>query len=223
VFAALIGHGVLCPFHRCFGATIRRFCPNDGGFSENNHKRKRGFMFTMDVAEDLKLALLQPSFAKRYFAILQEEQAYLRRWMGWAHRAEKEEFFTEFIKNNLHEYAEGRAMTCAMLYRGELVGNISFNKIFHDLKKAEIGYWLSERYQKKGIVSRSLLRMIDLAFDELGLEKVQASVGVENLPSRGVCERLGFVQEGMITRAENIGGVIIDHVIYGFTKQKHHS
>ncbi len=102
-----------------------------------------------------------------------------------------------------------------MIYKDKLVGNISFNSVSHQLKKVEMGYWLSSDYQGKGIVSRSVLKLIDVAFTDLDMEKVQISAATGNQPSRNVCERLGFVLEGTITRAENLNGRIVDHAVYG--------
>ncbi|MFA0502952.1 GNAT family N-acetyltransferase, partial [Vibrio sp. 10N.222.46.A1] len=56
---------------------------------------------------------------------------------------------------------------------------------------------------------------IDIAFNELDMEKVEISAATGNQSSRKVCERLHFTLEGIITRNENLNGRIIDHAIYG--------
>jgi ribosomal-protein-serine acetyltransferase len=50
------------------------------------------------------------------------------------------------------------------------------------------------------------------------MEKVQISAATQNKPSRAVCERLGFSLEGVITRAENLNGPVVDHAIYGLSR-----
>lgn len=105
-----------------------------------------------------------------------------------------------------------------MLYKDKLVGNISFNSINNELKKVEIGYWLSAEYQGNGIVTKSVSKLIEMAFTELNILKIQISVAVENQPSRKVCERLGFNLEGIITHAENLNGRVVDHAIYGLSR-----
>ncbi|SON48472.1 Putative ribosomal N-acetyltransferase YdaF (fragment) [Vibrio tapetis subsp. tapetis] len=109
-------------------------------------------------------------------------------------------------------------MVCAMIYHDELVGNISFNSIDHNLKVAEIGYWLSEKQQGKGIITRSVSKLINMAFSDLGMDKVQIAAGEGNAPSRAVCERLGMKLEGIITNRENLNGRVINHAIYGLSK-----
>ncbi|HIF9169539.1 TPA: GNAT family N-acetyltransferase, partial [Photobacterium damselae] len=41
---------------------------------------------------------------------------------------------------------------------------------------------------------------------------------IENKASRKVCERLGLTLEGIITRAENINGRVVDHAVYGLSR-----
>ncbi|PID64840.1 MAG: RimJ/RimL family protein N-acetyltransferase [Gammaproteobacteria bacterium] len=119
-----------------------------------------------------------------------------------------------FIKKSLHDYADGKSLTCAIIYQDNIVGNISFNQILPTLKKVEIGYWLRQDYQGKGIVSQSVNTLIRYAFDKLDMQVVQISAAVDNLPSRRVCERLGFTLQGIIPHAENINGRIVDHAVY---------
>ncbi len=175
-------------------------------------------MFTLDVEDGLELALVEPKFAPLYLDIVNEQREYLGEWLAWPPHAQDEEFFLSFIKRSLHDYADGRSLVCAIIYKNELVGNLSFNTIVPDLQKVEIGYWLSCDFQGKGIVSKSLSRIIEFAFIELNMEKVQISAAVDNQASRSVCERLGFTLEGILTRAENLNGRVVDHAVYGLNR-----
>lgn len=174
-------------------------------------------MFTLAVNPDLQLALVEPSFAKHYLEIVNQEREYLSEWLGWPPHADSEAFFLEFVKGSLHNYANGKSMSCAMIFQGQLVGNVGFNSISHELKKVEIGYWLSSQYQGKGIVTKSVSALTSYAFRELEMEKIQIAAAKENVKSRSICERLGMTLEGIITNRENINGRIVDHAIYGLT------
>jgi len=176
-------------------------------------------MFSLQVDRELELALVQPSFAARYVELAKRDFDYLSQWLAWPPHCQTEAAFSEFIKRSLHDYADGKSMTCALIYCGEVVGNISFNKISHSLKSVEIGYWVSSRYQGKGIVTRGVTALIEMAFNQLEMEKVQISAAEGNQPSRKVCERLGFALEGVISHAENLNGRIVDHAIYAMHKK----
>lgn len=176
-------------------------------------------MFTLTIDDNLGLALVEPSFAPLYLQIISKQRDYLSQWLAWPPHAHDEAFFLSFVERSLGEYADGKSMVCAMVYQGQVVGNVSFNKINQQLKRVEIGYWLDADYQGKGIVSRSVAKLTEFAFTELAMEKVQISAATGNQPSRNVCERLGFKLEGIITRNENLNGRIVDHAIYGLSRE----
>ena len=175
-------------------------------------------MFKIDIDEELSIALVQESFAPLYAEISQSQNEYLAQWLAWPPHCQSEQDFRIFVQRSLNDYAEGKSMTCAIILNGKLVGNCSFNSINHDTKKATIGYWVSQAEQGKGIITRVVQKLIDIGFNELDMEKIEISAAVGNIPSRKVCERLGFELEGIITRNENLNGRVIDHAIYGLLR-----
>lgn len=176
-------------------------------------------MFSITIDQEIKLALVEPSFACQYAKLVADDIEYLSEWLQWPPHCQTEEDFRGFVSRSLHDYADGKSITCAMMYCDEVVGNISFNSIRKDVKSVEIGYWIASKYQGKGIVSRSVSALIDMAFQQLAMEKVQISAAEGNKASRAVCERLGLRLEGTITNAENLHGRIVDHTIYAMHKK----
>ncbi|WP_028865637.1 GNAT family N-acetyltransferase [Psychromonas aquimarina] len=172
-------------------------------------------MFSSTVDNEIKLALVQKSFAPLYVELAEENYSALEQWLAWPPHCKSEQDFVSFIQKSLHDYADGKSMVCAVWFNKKLVGNVSFNTINHNLKKVEIGYWLAESAQGKGIMTRVCKKLIDIAFNDLNMHKVEISAASENLASRAVCERLGMTLEGIITNSENLNGRIIDHAVYG--------
>lgn len=176
-------------------------------------------MFTLIVDDEVQLALIEHSFAPLYADLVATQQAYLSQWLAWPPYCRSEQDFQLFIENMLHDYAEGKVLVCAMFYHGTLVGNCSLQEINRDLQKARVGYWLSQDQQGKGIVTRALSRLIELAFSHYQLEKIELAAASGNTASQAVARRLGFQQEGVISRAENLNGRIVDHVIFGLSRR----
>lgn len=123
-----------------------------------------------------------------------------------------------FIRHAIEKFARGEGLTTAIEYQGEVVGVIGYNQIDQALAKVTIGYWLAERWQGNGIITRACQALIHHAFEEMGMEKVEISAAVENEPSRAVCERLGMQQEGITRRAERLADRVVDHVHYGLLR-----
>jgi RimJ/RimL family protein N-acetyltransferase len=70
---------------------------------------------------------------------------------------------------------------------------------------AELGpeayYWIGASARGQGVATRALWRVCRWAFDNAGLARVRIFTEPDNLPSRRVAERVGFVQEGRLRRA----------------------
>src|SRR2546430_17592094 len=64
-------------------------------------------------------------------------------------------------------------------------------------------------------MTRTCSALIDLAFDELRLNRIEISCAVENRRCRMVPERLGFKQEGVSRQRERLHDHFVDTVTYG--------
>lgn len=65
---------------------------------------------------------------------------------------------------------------------------------------AEVGYWAREDARGRGVTTRALVLVTDLAL-ERGAARVQLRADVENAPSRRVAEKAGFTAEGVLRDA----------------------
>ena len=63
---------------------------------------------------------------------------------------------------------------------------------------AEAGVFLAAAARGRGIVTRAVAAMLDWAFVERGLHRVEWRCAPGNLASRRVAERLGFTHEGTL-------------------------
>ncbi len=177
-------------------------------------------MFKLKVDQEISLLLVHERFAARYAELARENYDYLAEWLAWPSFAKTEADFRKFALDSLHKYADGKGMNCAIEYRGEIIGNSGFNTIQSDLRTVEIGYWIGEKYQGNGIITRVCRFLIEYAFDELKMDKVQIASAVDNQPSRAVCERLNMNLEGIVTNRERVGDRILDHAIYGIHRNR---
>ncbi|HWF58347.1 MAG TPA: GNAT family protein, partial [Candidatus Dormibacteraeota bacterium] len=66
----------------------------------------------------------------------------------------------------------------------------------------------------RGLVTRSVAALVDLAFGPLGLHRVELRAATRNARSRAVAERLGLVHEGTLRDAELLASGHVDLEIY---------
>ncbi|MGE7762888.1 GNAT family N-acetyltransferase [Peribacillus sp. NPDC097895] len=172
-------------------------------------------MFLHKIDEELSLKLLELKDTERVFEITNQSREYLREWLPWLDSTTKLEDTKGFINMALQGLAENKSVHTVIMYNGQIVGVAGYNQINWSNKTAYIGYWLGEDYQGNGIMTRVAKSLTEYAFNELNLDKVEIRVAVENKKSRGIPERLGFVNEGCIRQAEWLYDQYVDHIVYG--------
>lgn len=172
-------------------------------------------MFTHLINEDLSLKLLEPREAAQLFELTVQDQKRLGEWLPWVAHTQEVSDTENFIRSQLDSFARGLGVNCGIVYQGEIAGCVSLQDLNQANRKVSIGYWLGSSYQGKGLMTQSCRALINYAFHELGLNRVEIRAGVGNRKSRSVPERLGFTEEGIIRQAELNGDRYIDHVVYG--------
>jgi ribosomal-protein-serine acetyltransferase len=202
------------------GAASDRFEPIPCKFLFNfDGSRLQEFM-EFEIDQNHRLRVLQSQDAKVLFALIDRNRSYLRRWLPWLDYETEEANSAFFIRRMQRQLEAGENLVCGIFVEGELVGMCGYNEIDHANQTVEIGYWLSEDAQGSGIITRSTEYFIDYAFEHLGIKKVQIPVAEKNFKSRSVCERLGFISEGVKADAEDLYGEYVNHVCYALTKDQ---
>lgn len=77
-----------------------------------------------------------------------------------------------------------------------IIGTIGFNNITPN-HKAQLGYDLKAAYWKKGITTEVLDCVLNYAFNNLNINRVEAEVMPGNYASERVLEKNGFLKEGL--------------------------
>lgn len=82
-----------------------------------------------------------------------------------------------------------------------------------------IGYRLNEQSWGKGIATLTVKAMTDYLFNHIGINRIQAFVMPENIKSKNVLQRNGFIKEGTIRQGYVWRGKgIVDLVLYSLLK-----
>ena len=92
---------------------------------------------------------------------------------------------------------ETRQLMRAIAVNGRAAGSISVARkddVYE--KSAELGYWLAEDYWGRGIMAEAVRQICREAFDRFDILRIFAEPFAENLGSRRVLEKAGFVCEG---------------------------
>lgn len=174
--------------------------------------------FTLD--DTITLRVLDAEDAETLFAVVDANREHLRRWLPWLDANSSAKDSLAFIQSVHAQMEAGKGFACGVFVEGVLAGICGFHEIDRERRSVVIGYWLAEGFQGRGIITRCTRFFIDFAFDEHGLDSVSIPAAVENARSRAVSERLGLVNMGLKENAENLYGVLVDHVVYSITAEE---
>jgi len=92
---------------------------------------------------------------------------------------------------------------------------------FHDAsRRAQIGYCLGRPYWGAGFMHEALGALLDHAFADLALNRLEADIDPRNAASAKVLERLGFTREGLLRERWIVDGEVSDTALYGLLQRE---
>jgi len=102
-----------------------------------------------------------------------------------------------------------------------LVGFVNLNAVVRGVfQNAYVGYGIGGEWNGRGYATAAVREAVRVAFEELGLHRLQAAVIPRNVGSIRVVEKVGFRREGLAERYLCIHGVWEDHLIFALTSDE---
>jgi ribosomal-protein-alanine N-acetyltransferase len=122
-----------------------------------------------------------------------------------------------FLNNLAYENKAAR-FTIIELASNEIIGSCGYNTLDIGHSKSEIGYELSKAFWGKGYASEAISGLLKYAFEDLGLNRIEAKVDPLNTNSIKTLQRLNFTFEGTLRQAEKSKGKFVDLNLYSRLK-----
>jgi ribosomal-protein-alanine N-acetyltransferase len=139
----------------------------------------------------------------------QEPHSHIERTRAW-------------VLRNLEDQRRGEVLYWALelLDGGEAIGACCLWN-FNDARTcAEIGYELRPELWRKGIMTEALSAILDRAFGDLGLHRIEANPLATNLASIGTLLKLGFRREGVLRQRQLLEGRFVDQWYLGLLEDE---
>lgn len=175
-------------------------------------------MFSVTVDNDIKLKLLTKQNTNELFEIVDNNRVFLKEWLPWVDGKNTVEEFESSIEKWRNKYISNTGINAGIFFKEELVGMIAFPEIDWKGKKTSFGYWLSPDFEGKGIVGSCVKVLTSYAFKTLNLNRVEISCAEDNLRSRALPEKLGFIKEGILRDNYYLNGRLHNLVVYSLLK-----
>jgi ribosomal-protein-serine acetyltransferase len=157
---------------------------------------------------------LEACDAAALYALIEANRERLACWMPWA--AEQDLAGTErFIDEAEEQLVQENGFQAKIEVEGEIVGTVGFHRIDWVNRNTSIGYWLAEHAEGRGTMTGVVRALLDHAYYEWELHRVEIRCAPDNHRSRAIPERLGFREEAHLRETELVDGRYLDSVVYG--------
>lgn len=163
-----------------------------------------------------EVRLVQAADVEALHALVVANREHLAPWEP----LRDESFFTlehqvGVVAGQLERHALGQEHPCVITLDGGLVGRITLSNVARGpFQSANLGYWIDAGHQGRGLATRALSRVVEVARDELGLHRIEAGTLPHNVGSQTVLRRCGFEQYGMAPAYLKLAGRWQDHLLF---------
>lgn len=169
---------------------------------------------------EITLQQLQPTHASSIFGLVESNREFLMQYLPWVEPTERVQDTLDFIKFTQTSFQEGRNPTFVIIYESQIAGVCNLHPIDFEHHHVSLGYWIGEKFQGKGIVTRAVKILLKYCFVELNLNKVEIKCATTNLKSCKIPERLGFHFDGILRENELVGTRMLDHRVYSLLQRE---
>jgi len=171
-------------------------------------------MQAIPVSETFALTPLDLRDADELFALIDSNRDYLRRWLPWLDSIRRVEDTRAFIKAAQVQASQNNGTQLGIRLNGEVVGIVGHHQIDWRNRLTSLGYWIGQIWQGRGFATTACQALVDHAFGDARLNRVEIRCAVANHKSRAIPNRLGFRQEGLLRDAEWLYDHFVDHMVY---------
>lgn len=103
-----------------------------------------------------------------------------------------------------------------------IIGRCGLHNWSIEHNRAEIGYKISdENFKRKGLMAEAVSAIIEYGFNTLKLQRIEALVGSDNIPSLKIIENNYFVKEGLLRNHYLIDNKYEDSIMFSILQNEY--
>lgn len=123
------------------------------------------------------------------------------------------------LLNELAETKQAIRYSVFDLKSKKIIGSCGFNAIDSENARVEIGYDIARVHWGNGYAPEAIQVLMDEAFGNLDINRIEAKVEPANVNSISVLQKLGFSFEGTLRQYEKVNGRFVDIQVYSLLKE----
>lgn len=177
-------------------------------------------MYKELYTDRLILRLLNKKWSEQVLDFLKENRDDFLKYEAEKPSAYFTKFYQEYILQNEYEASMKKGYLRYYIFEknepDSIIGTVSVGQIKGSPYCSGIlGYKMAVRKKNLGYATEAVNTICQVAYEYLGLHRLEAFVQEENRASVRVLEKCGFLREGLCRKNLCVNGVWTDHLLYG--------
>ena len=172
------------------------------------------------VDDTISLEFLKAIHAESLYNLVNANRAFLRQWLPWVDNMQSILNFQQYIINCSKQADAQTDFGYAIIINKNIVGRIGMHHINQQNKIGEIGYWLADGLQGRGVITKCCKALIHHGFTQLNLNRIEIKCAAGNDKSKAIAEKLQFKPEGILRQAEWLNKKFVDLHLYALIRQE---
>lgn len=173
----------------------------------------------LNVTANISLDRLNITHAFHVFQAICQNREFLSPWLPFVQDTHTQDDTESFIQSVTTKTNNDSDEVFVIWYQEHFAGLIGFKDTDRVNLKTEIGYWLIESMNGKGIITQSVKELVSFAFSQMRMNRIQIKCAVGNTKSAAIPKRLDFYFEGTERAGEKHHSGYLDLEIYSILKK----
>ncbi|MBR7838833.1 GNAT family N-acetyltransferase [Actinospica durhamensis] len=163
-------------------------------------------MFAIELGDGAELRPLQPFQAEEFLAHMDRGREAIDPWISFATRSTDLDSARATLQGFADEQAQDTLHAFGIWLEGTLVGGVMLVRFDAEAGVCELGCWMEAAGQGRGLVTTASRHLIEWAFTQRGMHRVEWRARVDNVRSTNVARRLGMSLDGVLRQAIPFSG-----------------
>jgi ribosomal-protein-serine acetyltransferase len=168
------------------------------------------------IADGLCIRPFRVNDSEAFAAAVRESVGTVGEWLPWCHAGYGAKEARAWIGQCAVRLNMGFSYDVGIFTEDgvTLLGGVAINQIDHVHNTGNIGYWVREGMQRRGIATHAARAMAKFGFDALHLTRLEIVAAENNCASRAVAEKIGATFECVARNRLFVRGVPLDAAVY---------
>lgn len=172
-------------------------------------------MKILKITPSLVLRELEMDDTPAIFRAIDSQREHLGRWLPFVESTRTIDDSRAYVQS----VVDGTELIFSLRLDDILIGIAGFKETDRNENHTEIGYWMREEFQGRGLMTSAVRELVRFAMEDQGIAEVFIKCAVGNERSRNIPLRLGFTFREILPRDEYVAeGVFRDVEVYSLRK-----